>query len=248
MRNWVWMFVLGSVVGCVAQTKSFTNAPMKAPSLTVDIAHEPSAKTLVANGTMRAYRIELAPGAETSVDRHEHDFLLVSIGENKFEFVGTGNAYAMQMSDGEVQVMKGHWAHRVVNKSDRLLRIIEVEVVREIEPEKAMCGLNAKSCMGSKFAESDDTSYVESPLFETATVRLGRTEIGPGKGMPEHGHRGNHLMIALNDQQITNAVVAGDIAQLAERPGDAVWLEGGIVHRVMNRGTDAARFLTLEVK
>lgn len=248
MRGCLLLFVLGSVVGIAGQTRSFTNAPIKTVPLPLEMSHEPTAKTLVANPTVRAYRIELAPGAQTSVDRHEHDFLVVSIGDNNFEFAGAGNAYAMQMSDGEVQVMKGRWAHRVVNKSDRPLRIVEVEVAREIEPEKAMCGLNAQSCTGSKFAENDDTSYVESPLFETATVRLGRTEIGPGKGMPEHGHRGDHLMIALNDQQITNAVVAGDITQLAERPGDAVWLEGGIVHRVMNRGASPARFLTVEVK
>jgi hypothetical protein len=204
-----------------SQTK-FTNAPAKAPTLPLEMSREPKAKQLVANGSIRAYRIDLAPGAETSLDRHEHDFLVISLGNNQFELVGSANAYSMAMSDGEVQVLKGHWAHRVVNKSQQELHLVEVEAVREIEPERAICGLNAKSCTGAKFAAKDDTNYVESPLFETATLRLGRVEIAPGKGMPEHGHRGDHLMIALNDQELTNAVVAGDITQIASHPGDAL--------------------------
>jgi quercetin dioxygenase-like cupin family protein len=221
---------------------------MRAPALTIDISQEPKAKQLVSNGRMRAYRIDLPPGGSTSVDRHEHDFLVISLGSNDFEFAGSGNAYAMSMTDGEVQVLKGRWPHRVVNKSQKELHIVEVEVVRDIAPENAVCGLNAQSCIGAKFAVKDDINYVDSPLFETATVRLGRVEIGPGKGMPEHGHHGDHLMIALNEQQLTNAVIAGDIAQITAHPGDASWMDAGTVHRVINRGSVPAKFLTVECK
>jgi quercetin dioxygenase-like cupin family protein len=231
-----------------AQTKSFNTVPSKGPAMPVEMAHESKAKQLVANGQLRAYRIDLAPGAQTDVDRHEHDFLVISLGNNQFEFTGSGNAYPLSMNDGEVEVMKGHWAHKVVNKSQKELHLVEVEVVREIAPEHAICGLNAQACMGAKFAVKDDTNYVESPLFETASVRLGRTEIAAGKGMPEHGHRGSHLMIALNDQQLTSAAVAGEIKEITSHPGDALWLDGGIVHRVMNRGAQPARFLTVECK
>jgi quercetin dioxygenase-like cupin family protein len=230
------------------QSKSFTRAPDKAPAMAVEMSHEPKARQLVANGQLRAYRIDLAPGAETSTDRHDHDFLVISLGDNNFEFAGSGNVYPMTMNDGEVEVMKGHWAHRVVNKSQRELHLVEVEVVREIVPEHAICGLTAQACIGAKFALKDDINYVDSPLFETASVRLGKVEIAPGKGMPEHGHSGSHLMIALNDQQVTNAVVAGDISEITSHAGDALWLEGGIVHRVMNRGAQPARFLTVECK
>jgi quercetin dioxygenase-like cupin family protein len=250
-RQWR-MAVVAGFIGlaglAIAQTKSFTNAPAKAPALPKEMSHEPTTKQLIANGEVRAYRIDLAAGAETNIDRHEHDFLVISLGENNFEFAGYGNVYPMSMTDGEVQVMKGHWAHRVVNKSQHDLHLVEVEVVREIGPEHAICGLNAQACYGAKFAAKDDTNYVESPLFETATLRLGRVEIAAGKGMPEHGHKVDHLMIALNDQQVTNAVVAGDIKEITSHAGDAVWLEGGIVHRVMNRGAQPARFLTLECK
>lgn len=232
----------------ICQTKSFTRSPEKVPNLTVDMANEPRAKQLLSNREVRAYRIDLEPGAQTGVDRHEHDFLVISLGDNQFEFVGAQNAFAMAMMDGEVQVLKGHWAHRIVNRSQKALHLVEVEIEKEINPENAICGLGGKSCVGAKFASKDDTNYVESRLFETASVRLGKVEIAPGKGMPEHGHPSNHLMIALNDQQVVNAVVAGNIVELQAHAGDAAWIEGGIVHRIMNRGTQPARFLTIECK
>jgi quercetin dioxygenase-like cupin family protein len=250
-RQWklaVLAWFIGLAAIAQAQTQAFTNAPAKAPPMPLEMSHEPTAKQLVVNREVRAYRIDLTAGAETGLDRHEHDFLVISLGENTFEFAGSGNVYPMSMTDGEVQVMKGHWTHRVVNKAQHDLHLVEVEVVREIGPEHAVCGLNAQACTGAKFAVRDDINYVDSPLFETATLRLGRVEIAPGKGMPEHGHRTDHMMIALNEQQVTNAVVAGDIKEIASHPGDALWLEGGIVHRVMNRGTQPARFLTVECK
>jgi quercetin dioxygenase-like cupin family protein len=240
----VWAFGLTGY----GQSQAFTKEPSKAPALPLEMSQEPRAKQLIANRRVRAYRIDLPAGGATGVDRHDHDFLVISLGNSQFEFAGSGNAYAMDMRDGEVEVMKGHWAHRVVNKSQQELHLVEVEVVGEISPEHATCGLNAQACVGAKFAVKDDTNYVESPLFETATVRLGKVEIAAGKGTPEHGHRGDHLMVALNDQQLTNAVVAGDILEIRAGPGDAAWMNAGIVHRVINRGNAPARFLTVECK
>jgi len=249
-RFLVALILIGSgfILPSSAQKKSFSTSPTTVPSPAVDLANEIHAKQLLANRVVRAYRIDLEPSAETSFDRHEHDFLVVSLGDSQFEFVGSANRFVMTMTDGEVQVMKGHWTHRIVNKSQKSLHLVEVETEREIAPERALCGLNGRSCSGAKFAVDHETNYVESRLFETPSVLVGKVEIGPGKGMPEHGHRGDHIMIALNDQQVTNAVVAGDLLELTSHPGDAAWMDGGIVHRIVNRGTTPARFLTIECK
>ena len=252
MKTWTPLIILLSALGAtlpaVSQTRSFTNSPMNAVPMPIDMGRESKAKQLVSNRVVRAYRVDLQPGEATSVDRHEHDFLVISLGDSRFEFAGTANAYAMTMSDGEVQVMKGRWPHRIVNKSQKSLHLVEVEVEREIAPERAICGLNGQSCSGAKFAVNDDTNYVESRLFETPSVRIEKVEIAPGKGMPEHGHREDHLMVALNDQQVSNAVVAGDILEMISHAGDASWMSGGIVHRIVNHGSAPARFLTIECK
>jgi mannose-6-phosphate isomerase-like protein (cupin superfamily) len=144
--------------------------------------------------------------------------------------------------------MKGHWPHRVVNKANTPLHLIEVESVRDISPENAVCGLAAQSCTGAQFSKDESTDYIESTLFITPSMRLAKIEIGPSAGTREHGHTTNHLMIALNDQQLTNAIVAGATTQIDSHAGDATWFDGGIVHKIVNRGTQPAKFLTIEWK
>lgn len=241
--------ILSSALYVSAQSpESFTEPPARAPQPPMDLSHDVHVHQLFANAQVRVFRMELAAGEETALDRHDHDFLIISLGANEFEIWGPGNSFPMAMADSEVQVMKGHWPHRVVNKSKAPLRLIEVETVREISPEKAICGLNAQSCTGAKFAKDESTNYIESTLFITPTMRLTKVQIEPAAGMPEHGHTLAHLMIALNDQNLSNTIVAGPTSVIDARAGDPTWLSGDIVHKVINKGSQAARFLTLEWK
>jgi mannose-6-phosphate isomerase-like protein (cupin superfamily) len=212
------------------------------------MAHDTHVRQLLANSSAHVYRIELPVGGETAIDRHDHDFLVLSIGNNQFDFAGSGNLYPMTMADNEIQVMKGHWPHRVVNKANTPLHLIEIESTRDISPESAVCGLAAQSCTGAHFSKDETTDYIESTLFITPTMRLAKIEIAPSAGTREHGHTADHLMIALNDQQLTNAIVAGATTQIDSRAGDPTWFDSGIVHKIVNRGTQPAKFLTIEWK
>lgn len=249
MRSPLVLLCLFTSLCVSAQTATqFTNVPARAPQPPIEVAHDTHFHQLLANSSVRVYRVDLAAGAETALDRHEHDFLIVSLGQSQFEIAGPGNIFPMTMNDSEVQVMKAHWPHRIVNKSKNPLHLIEIESTAEISPEHAVCGLAAQSCTGAKFAKDDTTNYVESTLFITPSIRLAKVEIQPAAGMPEHGHTSSHLMIALNDQQLTNAVVAGTTSPIEAHAGDPTWIGGDIVHRVFNKGTQPARFLTIEWK
>jgi mannose-6-phosphate isomerase-like protein (cupin superfamily) len=237
-----------SIASGAQTSKSFTDSPTRAPQPPVELAHDVHVRQLLANSQVRVFRVELAANEETALDRHDHDFLIISLGNNDFEIAGPGNAYPMTMGDSEVQVLKGHWPHRLVNESKNPLRLIEVETIRDILPEQAVCGLVAQSCTGAKFAKDDNTNYVESTLFITPSMRLAKVQIEPMAGMPEHAHTSAHLMIALNDQQMTNAIVAGATTKLDVRAGNPTWLTSDIVHRLINTGSQPARFLTIEWK
>ena len=245
------LVVCGLLLAFMAQAQtgaSFTNAPVRAPQPPIELTHDTHVHQALANSSVRVFRIDLPPSGETATDRHDHDFLVLSIGANDFELDGPGNNYPMTMADSEIQVLKGHWPHKVVNKSKNALHLVEIESMAEISPERAVCGLAAQSCTGAKFAKDETTNYVESTLFITPSMRLAKIEVQPAAGTPEHGHATPHLMIALNDQQLTNAIVAGSSSDLNLHPGDAAWLKGDIVHRVVNHGTQPARFLTIEWK
>ncbi|HWR16270.1 MAG TPA: hypothetical protein VN577_15685 [Terriglobales bacterium] len=244
-----FVFVIAIVLSTVlgnTQTK-FTTSP-KRPAPMPTVTRDSHVRELIANSQLRVYRIELGPGEATAVSPHSHDFLIVSIGDSEFELSGAVNSIPFTMKDSEVQVIKGRWPHRVVNKASRPLRLVEVDVVRGIAPERASCGLNASPCRESKFAFNDQDKYVTGTLFETPSIKLSKVEIDPQSGMAEHGHTGDHVMIALTDQFVASAVIGGRIEDFDAKAGDAAWQTGGMVHRLINRGGQKALFLTIECK
>jgi quercetin dioxygenase-like cupin family protein len=243
------VLLLLCLVGCaIGQGKSsFTRSPTKTPQPVVE-AREPHTTQLFSNAQARVVRIDLDANASTEMARHPHDFVLVSLGDNDFDLVGPANSVPMSLKNEETQVVTGNWPHKVVNKASHPLRLIEIEVDKGIAPERALCGLNGASCISSKFAYNDTEKYVTSVLFETPTVKVGKVEIDPNSGMPEHGHTSSHLMVALTDEQLTNSVVGQGSSVIEGHPGDAQWLGGDMVHKLTNQGINRARFLTIEWK
>jgi len=243
------VLLLFCLVGCaLGQGKAnFTHSPTKTPQPIVE-AREPHTTQLFSNGQARVVRIDLEANTSTETARHPHDFILVSLGDNDFELAGPANSVPMSLKNEETQVITGDWPHKVVNKASHPLHLLEIEVVKGIAPERAVCGLNGASCISSRFAYNDNEKYVTSLLFETATIKVGKVEIDPNSGMPEHGHTSAHLMVALTDEHLTNSVVGQGSAVIECHQGEAQWFGGDIVHKLTNQGTDRARFLTVEWK
>lgn len=241
------LFLLLASVAVSAQTKAFTKTPGKIPQPETT-ASDSSVRELLSNSQIRVVRVDLEPGKSTRIARHEYDFVVVALTESNFKFDGPSNSIKMAMQPNEIQVMKGHWPHQVVNSGVRPIHLIEVEVKHGIAPEQALCGLNASTCTESKFAYEKSGGYVSGTLFETPSIKLSRVEIDPNAAFPEHGHKGGHVMIALTDQQLTNAIVGGDVTEIAGHPGDPTWLGGGIVHKLQNHGAQKTQFLVIECK
>lgn len=237
------------LIGCaLSQEKSrFTSSPAKTPQPIVE-SRDSHTTQLFSNAQARVVRIDLDAKASTEMARHPHDFILVSLGDNDFELTGPANSVPFSLKNEETQVITGNWPHKVVNKSSHPLHLIEVEVVKGIAPDRALCGLNGSSCISSKFAYNDNEKYVMSVLFETPTIKVGKIEIDANSGMPEHGHTSSHLMVALTDEQLTNSVVGQGSSAIEGHPGDAQWLAGDMVHKLTNQGSGRARFLTIEWK
>jgi quercetin dioxygenase-like cupin family protein len=236
-----------SVISQNHPDRKFTASPPKPVPLPAQTG-DPCTQEILANSQVRVLRVDVPAGVSTQVGRHDHDFLIVSLGTNQFELAGPVNSIQFSMADGEVQVITGHWPHRIVNKSQQTAHIVEIEAKKGIAPERAICGLAAKSCTGSRFAFNDQTNYVESPLFDTPLLRLSKLEIQPGSGMPQHRDASDQLLIALNDQQLLNVILDDRTSNIDAHAGDVEWFSGGTVHRLANRGSQPAHFLTLELK
>jgi quercetin dioxygenase-like cupin family protein len=242
------LLLLATPLPLFSQTRKFTSTLRKPAPFPAQNMQDQYTRQLFTNSHVTVWRVEVPAGASTQMARHNHDFLLISLGTNQFDLAGPVNSVAFAMSEGEVQVVTGNWPNRVVNKSQTAVHILPVEAKKGIAPHRASCGLNSSSCVGARFAHNDQTNYSESPLFETPFIRLSKVELHPASGMPQHRDSGDQLFIALNDQQLLNIVVDDKTDAIDAHAGDVEWFSGGTVHRLANRGTQAARFLTLELK
>ncbi len=243
----------------------FIAAPLMAqvPKNNLDVHHPPSRPSVASsmetksdhcfhsileNDRVRVFKVEVPGLQSTSVNYHRHDYLVVSLGKSNFEIAGSGIRYPMQMEDGEMQVIKGGASHRITNLSDTPLQLVEMEVMREIHPERPVCGLGGRACSDGIFGRNEDGSYSQSTLFETDTIKLARVQLGPGGLLPEHRHDRCHVLVSLAHTALLDSASDARSRELHLNAGDAAWYSEHIAHTLKNLSTQDVQFLTVEFK
>jgi mannose-6-phosphate isomerase-like protein (cupin superfamily) len=205
-------------------------------------------RRVVKNEQVEAFRVEIPARGSTLLNHHRHDYLVVSQGPSRLTVSGGATAFALEMQDGEIQVVKGGWPHRLVNNSDAPARLIQVNVPASIGPEHPVCGLAHRRCSDGKFAKTEQGEYLYTTLFETETVKLRRFELGAGVSMPEYPTEAGCLVVALAPLRLSYDVFGKGITETSLERGDSAWLNGMCVRGATNTGKDGTQFLTLEIK
>ncbi len=207
------------------------------------MANDSHFRVTMKNASVRVLRLDLAAGEATPVNAHQHDYIVVAIQASQFEAAGGESRFAFQLADGEMQVVTGGWAHKIVNTGTAPALLILVEVAKGIAPTHAVCGLGGRPCAQVRFGKTIEGTYTQTMLFETESVRLLRAELGPNGSLPEHTDRADHLIVPL-----TALRTGDDFEPVAEQePGSAIWRPGHL-GAIRNLGERDARMLILELK
>lgn len=95
----------------------------------VPVSQEPHHHLILENDYVRVYSVEVPPGGETLVHQHAADYLSISVGGSDIEndVVGKPPVRA-QLKDEDTRFVKGGFAHKVVNKSDKPFRNLTIEL------------------------------------------------------------------------------------------------------------------------
>jgi hypothetical protein len=105
------------------------------PGGPVDLKLDHCFHQVLANDRVRVFSVEVSPHQSTELDSHNHDYVILSLGKSNFQISGMGTTYPMQLDDGEMQVLKGRWAHQLSNVSETPLHLLELEVLQEVHPD-----------------------------------------------------------------------------------------------------------------
>jgi hypothetical protein len=214
----------------------------------VDMKSDRLFHSILENDRVRVFKVEIPASQSSALDQHRHDYIVVSLGKNEFEIVGGGMTFPMQMDGGEMQVLKGGAPHRITNRSGQPLRLLELEVLREVHPEQPVCGLGGRRCTDGRFGHSDSGTYTQSTLFETDTVKLARVELGPESLLPEHRHDRCHVMLALADVSLRDETGTDQEREFHLKTGQAEWYSRALVHSLKNLDKQDVQFITVEFK
>lgn len=212
----------------------------------VDMKSDPYFHVVLDNERVRVFTIDLPPLGSTQLDTHTHDYIILSLGKSSFQLGDGAHLYPMQLDDGEMQVMKGGWPHRATNLASTSLRLVEVEISRNIHPERPICGLAGRECVDGKFGGDAAGTFTHSTLFETDTVKLCRLLLNPGVTQPDEHHDRSHILLALDDLQLSD----GDSGtqQIILKPGEARWYASSATHQLRNLEHVDARLVTIDLK
>lgn len=247
MRHSAWVFVLQfGLSAFLTQAQSVppnarSKALMDVPQTRVD----PCVRRLSSTDKLSAYSVIIPPHGTTLLAPHPSDYLVIALSSIKLAATGSsGNSYQVELDQDGVQVIKGGWSHRLTNLSDTTAKLVEIDVLSGIAPERARCGLGANSCSDGRFGKTTEGAYTASTLFETPRVKLTRVELGPGGVLERHNHLGSAVLIALTPIHLSDGS-GGNIERAA---GETQEYPTHTSHQIQNIGAEQARLLEFEVK
>jgi hypothetical protein len=211
-------------------------------ALSTTVTQEKYSSVQFRNSDVVVRRFKIPAGEDSSVNGSVHDYVMVSYGQNHISFSGYQTNFEMNLADGEIQVLQGGWPHSVRNQAQSTAELITVEVMQNISPKSALCGLGSKNCYQTRFGKSAQGEYQQALLFETDSAALFRAQLGPGVAMHQHNDNRRHLIIAVSPLE---AHVANQSVSL--KAGETYWYPGAF-DEIGNDGSANATLLILELK
>lgn len=204
----------------------------------VEITSEPSHHLVCQNEYVRVFDVIVAPKASTLIHRHNHDYLFVTLGDSDLVNARVGEKpVPLQLKDGDVRFTPGNFAHAAINNSDRPFHNTTIELLKPSTNVKTCTGdCNAFICAGIcpikyKLISSDQwTAWLVT--------------------MPPKAQFGNlpqvpQLVVPVSSLEFGVQPGSSD-SPIKRSPGQIDWLPTGVMHPLINNGSQSARFVVLE--
>lgn len=207
-----------------------------AQSPEVEITSEPSHHLALENPYVRVFKVEVAPHASTLVHWHRHDYMFVTLGATQIENnVKDKPPVTLKLQDGETRFSQAPFAHAARNLADTPFRNVTIELLKnddsKWDPDRGLSVLHGGTI---------------DILFVKDGARASEVDLQPGGIIPEHTHKGPHLVVAVTDLDLEGTAPGKPTTHLQLKRGDIKWFEGGITHTVTNVGKQEAKLITLE--
>jgi quercetin dioxygenase-like cupin family protein len=84
--------------------------------------------------------------------------------------------------------------------------------------------------------------------FENEKVRIFRTRVGPGEGVPMHDHVHDAVSVYLTDLRVRVTTASGEVEDRPGKAGQVSFFPGGRRHKIENVLTTPYELVEIEIK
>ena len=208
----------------------------------VPVDQEPHHHQVLQNDRARAFLVDLGPGEEMPMHRHERGYIGVLLTNAQLTTTTAGKAPTKVRGAADTtDYYSAPLIHSVRNDSAGPVRSLEIELA---EPRGA--ATPSKQPLSRYCNPGSNTACVEEKyLFCTEKVCVSDVTMGEGAITTRHSHTTDHMMVALSDYRLSDNVEGRGANLRVEQPGGVEYLAAGITHQITNMSRHSIRFLVI---
>jgi quercetin dioxygenase-like cupin family protein len=199
-------------------------------SRVVEIENEPRHHLVIANEFVRAFAVEIAPGARTLCHRHPSDYLLyVALGSEIISAARDEKPKRLNYRDGECEMSAAGLIHVVENLGDTPFRNVVVELLPK-----------AGALPRGGDPQKISGAIVSRKVLDDARAAIFEIEIEPGAEVAVSGP-------AVVASPYGNELILRDIAVQHDSICDLAWLASGTQTCLVGSRTDVLRAVVFQI-
>jgi quercetin dioxygenase-like cupin family protein len=212
-----------------------------AVEITAELHHHLSLE----NKSVRVFNVEVAPGNETQLHWHRHDYVAVNLGDTEIVNAVKDKAPVnVKLYDGQTTFSSAAFAHVARNQGSQVFRNVTIEILEDESLRHAASPWDPKQNEDRALVTFDGGT--QQILFVKDAIRVSEMELQPGAVIPLHHHAGPHLLVAVSDLDLRSDITAQTPKFAHLKSGECKWIDGGFSHILKNTGASPAKFVTLE--
>jgi len=211
----------------------------------VDITSEPHHHLLQENDKVRVFEVTIGAHTSTQLTRHEHNYLVVTLADSEIASWAEGQAGVItyRYNQNDVRFFFGGPARNMRNDTPNEYHNLTVEF---LNPKVTTFGYQPDAGHW-EYGSSTLPPPVDSRAKFTHAMELGEATVKDVQLLPDDEYaapekEAPELIIALSDLDLKTTE-----SRIRKSPGELVWIEPGRKAKLVNNGTEPARFVLIEL-
>jgi hypothetical protein len=216
------------------------------PQAPIEITAEPHHHLLLENESVRVFAVTIPPREGTDLTRHDHNFLVVTLQDSEIASWAEGEAGVLtyRFRANDIHFFFGGRARAMRNDTSSEYRNLTIEF---LNPKVTTYGYQSNTRRwqygGNTLLPPVDPTAKFANRMPLGDAVVKDVQLLPGDEFPAPDKGIAQLVIALSDLQLS----AGK-EKIQRDIGEVAWVPSERVEKFVNKGTQPARFVVVELQ